>query len=160
MEGKYFIIPYYQILHSFNGFIIKNSKEIIILYGYFTFVCNKNVGHVIRKTHFTLHFPSLQKTRCLFKYSYLSQNCFRTKRNVVVIHGIRLDDNHYKHFLLISNVNFIQKFMVMITNDRCIITHSFCFFPKNNSTLNHAHLAYKRKWSSVSSLFNDCNLMP
>ena len=90
----------------------------------------KTLGMLSEKLIFRLHFPSLQKTRCLFKYSYLSQNCFRTKRNVVVIHGIRLDDIHYKHFLLISNVNFIQKFMAMITNDRCIITHSFCFSPK------------------------------
>ena len=135
MEGKYFIIPYHQILHSFNGLAISSSLLtthqklsfcMVILLSFVT----KTLGMLSEKLIFRLHFPSLQKTRCLFKYSYLSQNCFRTKRNVVVIHGIRLDDIHYKHFLLISNVNFIQKFMVMITNDRCIITHSFCFFPK------------------------------
>ena len=157
MEEKYFIIPYHQILHSSS--LSKTHQRVLFCMAILLSFVTKRWA-CYQKNSFRLHFPSLQKTRCLFKYSYLSQNCFRTKRNVVVIHGIRLDDIHYKHFLLISNVNFIQKFMVMITNDRCIITHSFCFFPKNNSTLNHAHLAYKRKWSSVSSLFNDCNLMP
>ena len=61
MEEKYFIIPYYCILHSFNGFLIKNSPKIIILYGYFTFFCNKNVGHVIRKTHLGCIFQAFRK---------------------------------------------------------------------------------------------------
>ena len=131
MEGKYFIIPYNQILLSFNGSsLLKTHQKLLFCTVILLSFVTKTLGMLSEKLIFRLHFPSLQKTRCLFKYSYLSQNCFRTKRNVVVIHGIRLDDIHYKHFLLISNVNFIQKFMVMITNDRCIITHSFCFFPK------------------------------